>query len=147
MVEVLRTICAVVIGAFVLLSLFPAHSPTQRQSLPELATPPLPPPPTLNPVQVTGGVGLTIKKLNFSKDRFGAVELDRITIENWSSQDRKDVTLECIPRGKSGTGLRPLVKTIYDVFPAKAVKTLTKVPMGYADEQAVKMNCEIANAK
>ena len=136
-----QIIGALVAGVFVLLLLFQSPSPPRRAQQADVATPPA------NPVAVTSSVGLTIKKISFSKDRFGAVEVDRIAIENWSSQDRKDITLECIPAGKSGTGLRPLLKTVYDVFPAKSVKTLTKLQLGYADDQAVKINCEIASAR
>lgn len=98
-------------------------------------------------VALSTGVGLSIKSAQLSKDAYGRVVADRISIENWSSQERKDIVLDCAQLGQSGTEIGRLYKGIYEVFPAKSVKKLKNVPLGYVSEQVVKVTCEISTSR
>lgn len=69
------------------------------------------------------------------------------TVINDGYEDVKDIEIECIHAGPSGTRIDSNKRTIYEVVPARSRKSFSGFDMGFIHSQAVKSVCTISSLK
>lgn len=75
----------------------------------------------------------------------GAIAQADITIKNNNGYGVKDIVIECVFRGRSGTAINSKKQTIYDTLPGGATKTFFKIRIGFVDRQATSGACWVVS--
>ena len=69
------------------------------------------------------------------------------TVINNGYADVKDLVIECVHSGPSGTRVDSNTRTIYDVVPGRGRKKFNGFNMGFIHSQAVASSCKIISLK
>jgi hypothetical protein len=77
---------------------------------------------------------------------FGTVGLMSMTITNKNSYSVRDITINCIFNGRSGTQLSTTLHTIYDKIPANTSRRFAKVNVGFIHSQSARAGCSLVAA-
>jgi hypothetical protein len=86
---------------------------------------------------------VVLSNFECEKGGFGNVLFANFTIKNSNDVDVKDIVIECSCYAKSSTLLGSNRKTIFDIFPAKATRTIYRFNMGFIHPQTDKVGCNI----
>ena len=76
----------------------------------------------------------------------GVLELVSFDIRNSAYIDIKDPVIACDMKGPSGTTIKTVTKTIYEVVQSGQKRSFSSVRMGPVAEDAIRFNCHIAGA-
>lgn len=79
--------------------------------------------------------------ISWGRGGFDAVVIADFKIKNKNQFDIKDLVLECVAYGQSGTALGSNKKTIFQVFPAGKVTAVKDFNMGFVSSQADTYGC------
>jgi hypothetical protein len=90
---------------------------------------------------------VSIVSQNWSKGGFGNIMLANMTIENRNEYSVRDIRLNCITQGASGTALSWKKHTLYDIIPARGKKTFREVNLGFIDQQSARASCEVTGVE
>ena len=81
----------------------------------------------------------------WSKVAFDSIMEATFTVKNDSSQDLKDIKIECLHYAESGTKIDRNSQTLYQVFPSGTKTVVRDVNMGFIHSQATDSSCRISD--
>jgi hypothetical protein len=76
----------------------------------------------------------------------GILELVSFDISNSAYLDIKDPVIACDMKGASGTTIKSVTKTLYEVIPSSKKRAFRSVLMGPIVEDSVYFTCRVAGA-
>lgn len=125
-----------------------AAAPAEESSTVAASAPP-PAQPAQPEVEVpnTAESALALTRLEFKGHKDGGFLYVDFTVVNNSSQQIKDIEIECVHNGKSGTRIDSNTRTIYDVVGPRSRKTFKRFSMGIIHSQATQTRCSISGLK
>lgn len=86
-------------------------------------------------------------KFSWNKAGFGNVMEVTFIIKNSNPFPIKDIDVECVNFGKSGTRLDSNERTIFDIVPKKTSKEFPNFNMGFINSQTSSTSCRINDFK
>lgn len=90
---------------------------------------------------------LSMTQLEFKGHKDGGLLYVDFTVINNGSQQIKDIEIECVHNGKSGSRIDSNTRTIYDVVGPRSRKTFKRFSMGIIHSQATQTRCSISGLK
>ncbi|MGE6790892.1 hypothetical protein ACQKFS_02565 [Pseudomonas guineae] len=90
---------------------------------------------------------LALTRLEFKGSKDGGLLYVDFTVINNSPQKIKDIEIECIHNGKSGSRIDSNKRTIYDIVDPRSRKTFKRFSMGIIHSQATQTRCSINGLK
>lgn len=114
-------------------------------SSPAPAPAPVVPPPISRQAQAEAAT--SIEKFTWSKSAGGALMNADFTIRNSGGIDVKDIEIECVHFGPSGTRIDKNTRTIYEIVRAGQTRVFRGFDMGFIHSQAETSNCSIKSLK
>jgi hypothetical protein len=85
---------------------------------------------------------LELTDYKWSKSEFGIMTAS-FTFNNRSDYDVKDIEVRCEHSAPSGTTIDSNTRTIYEVFKARSVRTISNFQMGFIHSQSARSGCII----
>ena len=76
----------------------------------------------------------------------GDLDLISFKLQNGAFIDLKDPTVACDMKGPSGTTIKTVTKTIYEVLPAENTRMFGSLRMGKTPDQATQFQCYVKSA-
>lgn len=91
--------------------------------------------------------GLEITNYQWRRGGFDTVALLSFTLKSTLSFPVRDVVIGCEGAGNSGTRIATMVKTVYEIVPAKGSKRVNELNMGFIPDQTTGLGCKIMSAQ
>lgn len=89
---------------------------------------------------------ILVADFSWRQSRYTTVASVGLTLDNRNKFSVKDVAVECIFRGKSGTELSKARQTVFDILPAGRSKKFKAISFGRVHEQAAQASCRVIRA-